>query len=132
MNIYLKATYENNLFINIERDLILRAKNKNILNCYFVDENDSLIDITGAILFLTIKNKPSDTDVDAVLSKTIASVDLTDPMSGNAEIEITSTDCTSLLGNYIYSIKIKLSDGNIYTVSEGNLCFRTEITQREI
>jgi hypothetical protein len=113
---------------NIQQDLVFRAKNTNILDLYFYDENDLSIDITGAKIYFTVKNKPSDTDNDAVLKKDITV--LTDPNNGNAQVEITPTDSSSLLGNYLYSIKIKMSDNKIYTGAEGTICFRKEITER--
>ena len=40
---------------------------------YFVDEDEAPIDITGWTVFFTAKNKPSDNDASAVISKTITS-----------------------------------------------------------
>jgi hypothetical protein len=121
-------TDENISDINITQDLDLRAKNTNVMDCFFFDEEDLFVDITGATIFFTVKNLPSDSDTNAVLKKDITS--LTEPTSGEAEIELTPTDTSSLLGNYLYSIKIKLSSGKIYTVREGNVCFKKEISER--
>jgi hypothetical protein len=126
LNLYI--TYETLLEKDIRRDLILRAKNSNIISCYFYDEDDLIVDITGDTIFFTVKNKPSDVDNDAVLKKTITS--LTNPQSGNCEIELTNSDTSSLLGNYIYDIKIKHGT-KFYTVSEGNVCFKSSLTIRE-
>ena len=112
----------------IKQDLTLRAKNTNIIDTFYYDENDNSIDITGDTIFFTIKNNPTDTDESAVLKKTIT--DLTDPSNGEAEIELSSTDTSSLLGNYLYDIKIK-HDEKFYTVSEGNICFQKSLTIRE-
>ena len=120
---YFKERWEGSSFC------ILRAKNTNILNCFFYDENDLSVDITNSKVYFTIKNKISDDDDQAILKKDIAIH--TNPQSGETEILLTSTDTTDLVGNYIYSIKIKLSDGKIYTVAEGNVCFKQEITRRE-
>lgn len=121
-------TYEKLYADDIKLDLIFRAKNTNIIDLWCYDEDDVAVDITGATVFLTIKNKPSDSDDDAVLKKDVTS--LTNPTSGNTLITITATDCASLLGNYLYSIKIKMSTGEIYTLTEGNILFRKEITER--
>lgn len=110
-------------------DLLMRAKNTNIIDCNFIDTDEICINITGATIFLTIKNKTSDTDAAAVLKKDITS--LTAPLSGEAEIELTPTDTSSLLGNYIFDLKIKLSTGKIYTVAEGTMCFKLSNSTRE-
>jgi len=114
---------------NIKQDLTLRAKNESILDCYFYDENDALIDITGSEIYFMVKDTPSQLDADAKLNKKITS--LTDPMNGEAEIELTATETASLLGNYIYQIKIKY-DSDWYTLAEGNLCFMQSIITREV
>jgi len=80
-------------------------------------------------LLLTIKNKTSDSDDSAVLKKTLPSFDF--PTSGETDVTLTSTDTTSLLGNYIWDMKIKLSTGKIYTLAQGVVCFKLSLTIRE-
>ena len=113
---------------DIHRDLICRAKNSTILNCYFYDEDDILVDITGDEVYFMVKDNPSQEDGSAKLNKKIT--DLTDPSNGETEIELTSSDTENLLGNYIYQIKIK-HDSKWYTVAEGNICFMQSIITRE-
>ena len=128
MRLYLKITdYELNA-IDINRDLVLRAKNTNVLDCWFIDENGVVIDITDSEIYFMIKNKSSDADNIAILDKKI--IVFTDPVNGNAEIELTSLDTADLLGNYIYQIKIKY-DSKWYTVAEGTICFQKNIIIRE-
>jgi hypothetical protein len=99
------------------------------LDCWFIDENGVVVDITGAKIFFTVKDKTSDDDDHAILKKDV--VASLDPQSGHEQITLTPTDTSSLLGNYLYSIKIKLSTGKIYSVAEGTICFRKEIAIRE-
>jgi hypothetical protein len=75
-----------------------------------------------------VKVTPSTEDASATLNKKITT--LTDPTNGNAEIELTATETASLLGNYLYQIKIKY-DSKFYTIAEGNLCFMQSIITRE-
>jgi len=112
----------------IQRDLILHAKNTNILDCFFYNEDDLLVDITGSELYFMVKEKPSDEDTAAKINKKI--IDFTSAQGGEAEIELTSDDCKNLLGNYIYAIKIKYNS-KFYTLAEGNVCFRKSIIGRE-
>lgn len=129
MRLNLFITQEKLNEININQDLILRARNTNIIDCYFYDEDDALIDISGSELYFMVKATPSTLDADAILNKKITT--LTNPMNGNAQIELTSIETASLVGNYIYQIKIKY-DSEWYTLSEGNICFTQSIITREV
>ena len=122
MKLKLYLTYENKRKIDINQDLIIRKRDTVIYDCWFV------VDITGATIFFTIKTKPSDTDDNAILQKTITT--LTDASNGEAEIELSPTDTNLIVGNYLYDIAIKNSDGDIFTVLEGNICVMQDITIR--
>lgn len=129
MVINLFLTYANLAPIDIYKNLECRAKNTTILDCWFLDVDGLSVDITGATVFFTVKDKPSDLDSAAKISKTITT--LTNSSAGEVEIEITPAESEDLLGNYIYDIKIKTSDGKIYTSAEGNICFKKSLTIRE-
>jgi len=128
MILNLFITQETLLEKNIKRDLILRAKNNNLLDCYFYNEDDAIVDITGSEIYFMVKDTPSTEDASALLNKKITTIP--EAMNGNAQIELTSAETTSLLGNYIYQIKIKY-DSKFYTLAEGNLCFMQSIIARE-
>ena len=115
--------------IPINKDLIMRARNTNVTDCFFVDEDDVAVDLTGGTLFFTVKDKISDTDANAKLQKTITTH--TDPTAGESKISLSSSDTADLAGNYIYGIKLKLSSGEIYTVAEGVILFAQEVTISE-
>ena len=125
LNLYLKSEKE----ITIKQDLILRAKNTNIINCYFYDEDDALINITDSEIYFMVKTTPSIEDASAILNKKITT--FTDPTNGNTEIELTSLETEDLIGNYIYQLKIKYIN-KFYTIAEGNICFKQSIIAREI
>lgn len=128
MKLFLYVTDEKKLEINNNYDLIMRTNNTNVLDCWFIDDDDDSIVITGATIFFTIKSKTTDLDTAAILKKDITT--LTDSAAGEAKITLTSTDTASLLGNYIYDIKIKLSTGEIYTCAEGTITFRKSLSTR--
>ena len=115
--------------IDLNKNLILRSSNYNLIDCYVYDEDVELLNITGATILFTVKNKPTDADASAVLSKTVTS--LADPQNGEFKIELTDANTESLIGNYIYDIKIKLATGEIYTLAEGFICFKRSSTIRE-
>ncbi len=112
----------------VNQDLILRAKNTNTINLIVRDEALQGVNISGATIFFTVKDNVSQTDANAKLKKDVTSH--TFPTSGETDITLTATDTDALLGNYIYSIKIKKSDGTIYTLSEGAITFMQEISTR--
>lgn len=109
-------------------DLVLRAKNTNIITIIIKDEEKQFIDITGSELYFMIKTTSSVADGSATLNKKVT--EFTYPETGEAEIELSSSDTASLLGNYLYQIKIKYAS-KWYTLAEGNICFQKSIIERE-
>jgi len=112
--------------VDITEDLILRAKNTNILVCYFLDENDNAVDITGDELYFMVKDKSS--AVTAKINKKITT--FTNPTGGEHDLELTNIDTANLLGNYLWQLKIK-HESKWYTLKEGNITFRKSIILRE-
>ena len=113
----------------LNQDLVLRAKNTNTINLLVRDEEEQCVNISSSTVFFTVKTTTSIADASATLKKDVTSH--TFPTSGETDITLTSTDTSSLLGNYIYSIKIKLSTGKIYTLAEGVITFQQELATRE-
>ena len=93
----------------------------------FTDSNGDPIDITGWIIFFTVKRDLDDTDDEALIKKDITSH--TDPTNGQTRIHLTNDD-TDLIGSYYYDIQVKKSDGTIITILEGAITFKKDITQR--
>lgn len=110
----------------IKQDLVFLANSSNILDIYFFDEDDYVVDITGASLIFIVKSKPTDSDATAVINKVIT--DFTYPQNGNTLLEILKSECINLLGNYVYELRISLADsGYDYILKNGNLCFQRSI-----
>lgn len=109
-------------------DLVLRAKNTNVIDLIIRDENELALDITGSEIYFMIKPTASTADASATINKKITT--FTYPTSGELDIELTSAETTSLLGNYIYQIKIKYNS-KFYTLVEGTVCFQKSIIDRE-
>ena len=93
-----------------------------------LDEDKSPIDITGWTIFFTIKKKKSDTDDQAVISKTITTFD--DPTSGIASVTLTSTETYNLDGTYFYDFQFKDNVGSVSTIVAGGITFLEDITRR--
>jgi hypothetical protein len=73
---------------------------------YFFDEDGVAIDISLWTIYVTVKEKPSDTDgvsaAEAVIEKDIT-VHI-DPTNGESEIIFSSLDTDISVGNYIFDI----------------------------
>lgn len=92
-----------------------------------VDENDVAIDITGYTVFFTAKTKPSDTDENAIISKTITSH--YNATGGITLISLTEAD-TNRIGNLYYDFKVKTNESKIFYPLGGTIKFGINITQR--
>ena len=98
------------------------------LNFEFRDTDGVIVDITGWTIFFTLKKNRSDTDVEAVISKTITN--LTNPTNGETTVVISAEETNSLLGNYSYDCQLKTVDGLIYTIISGTITFLEDVTRR--
>ena len=95
---------------------------------YFEDEDGARIDITGWTIFLTVKENADDPDTNAIISKTITT--FSDPVNGEAEIELTPTDTAQEIESYLFDIQVKTAVGEIYTIVEGIITITKDVTIR--
>lgn len=111
-------------------NLIIKRGDSWSRTLYFEDEDGVDIDITGWKIYFMVKDKIDDLDTAAKINKTAT---LSSPTSGEATIELTSTD-TDLLGNYLFAIAA-ITDTTIgitlekITVLEGTINFTNRIIQ---
>lgn len=91
-------------------------------------QNDLAVDITGWIIFYTVKNKITGTDGDAVISKTVDTH--TNPTGGISLIEVDSADTEELAGDYHYDIQVRKTDGTIRTLVKDIIEFKEDVTLR--
>jgi hypothetical protein len=129
MELYLTVTDKSVTAVDLNRDLVLTSNNDQIINAYFIDDDGCGLVITGATVYLTIKNLPTDTDANAVLKKTYTSSTFPNASAGEVAITLTKADTASLRGSYLYSIDIKFSDNTIKTASEGVVTFKRDLRQ---
>jgi len=128
MKLFLKLTDLQESSIDRNLDLILRAKNKNVLDLWFIDEDCLPVDITDGEIFFTVKDKVElESGESAILEKTITS--FLDSQNGNAQIELTEDETATLEGNYFYSIEIQLESAHSITVLEGQVCFQKSLRE---
>lgn len=91
------------------------------------DENNEPVPIGGSIIWLTLKNDPSDSDSDAVLQKKVTSHDY--PDKGISSIELTNLETDIPTDTYFYDIQIKLDSGIIKTIDYGKVKVKEDITK---
>ena len=80
----------------------------------FKNEAGTPIDITGWTVYFTVKERDTDTDLNAKINKTI--ILHSDPTNGKTNIVLIPADTINLKGIYYYDIRIKTVAGTISTV----------------
>ena len=96
----------------------------------FKDGNGVAIDITGWILFFTLKNNIDDSDNSAVLKVDVTSH--TDPVNGKTEVILSNISTDSLAGEYFYDFQFKNNLGEIKTIMSGIFEFLKDVTRRTV
>jgi hypothetical protein len=95
-------------------------------------QNDVPEDITNAALTMTVKNKFTDENSEALFQKTVGDGIVIDPdqvnNKGKYKFTVSPADTNPLdFGAYVYDIQMTLS-GRIETLSKGQFCVLDEAT----
>lgn len=108
---------------------VYRGDTKTI-NLTFTNSSGSAIDISGWIVFFTVKLRSdnSNDDTNAVIQKDISAHD--NAANGETSFTLTTTDTDLQIGSYIYDIQIKDTDDDIYTITVGTFTVNQDITKR--
>lgn len=104
----------------------------------FTDSAGAAINITGYTFYMTVKEKESDEDSAAIISKTIAPEDISSPENGEVTISVSGADTITISGTttkikpgtYLYDIKYKKADDSVFTALFGNFTILKSITLR--
>lgn len=94
-------------------------------------------DITGAKIWMTVKERTSDTDDQALIRKrntaaggSDSQIKIIDAPGGKAEIYLVPDDSTALNpGTYIYDVQITLASGKTYTITRDKITFKEDVTK---
>jgi hypothetical protein len=84
-------------------------------------------DLTGATLFLTVKNALADADSLAVIRKEVTAHDA--PEAGESHFEILTTD-NATAGVRLYDVQLKDADNKIFTLFGGIWKVLADVTVR--
>lgn len=89
-----------------------------VINMTFTDESDTAIDITGATVYLTIKEKPTDPDSEAIVAKQVTSH--SDAPNGVTLVSVDPADTRDAkAGKFYYDIQLKEASGKVTTINIG-------------
>lgn len=96
------------------------------------DENDAVVNISGAKIWFTLKADYDDTDADAEFQLTTdvaAEILITDAAGGLAEIYIKHSHTKDLIGRtYYFDIQIKEIGKEARTVLRGSMLIKPDVT----
>lgn len=119
------------------------AKQQNNFTCYrgdtkvwtmlFQSAPDVPIDITGHVLWFTMKAKVTDTDDDAVIQKNITFAGGEDSSAGKGFLTLTSEETGVLVpGSYVYDMQKVINETPpvVSTVLSGRITILADVTQR--
>lgn len=87
-----------------------------ITNTFYRDIDKTVIaDLTGAVVYFIVKNRPDDLDAAAIFSKSIGiGITVPTPSNGKALVVIAASDTNSLTQKKVYyETFAKLADGTI-------------------
>ncbi|OGX06478.1 MAG: hypothetical protein A2Z88_03410 [Omnitrophica WOR_2 bacterium GWA2_47_8] len=96
----------------------------------FINGNGDPIDITGWVLFFTLKKSVNDDDSAALLKIDVASH--SDPVNGKSKITIPKESSDDLAGDYVYDFQYKDSSGRVKTIMSGEIEFIKDVTIRTV
>ena len=116
-----------NEYVIAQTNLFIKRGDCKNYTLYFEDDDGDRINITGWVLFFTVKTNIDDPDSAAKISKTITIH--TDPINGESQIALSSIDTVDVV-NYCYDIQYKTLTGSIKTIVEGYVTISKDVTQR--
>lgn len=97
----------------------------------FVDGIGVAIDISEWTIFFTMKEKESDTDDEAKITKDIEPSEHSDPTNGKTKFTLEASETGDLESrNYYYDIQAKKKNGDIITVTKGRVQVLIDVTRR--
>jgi hypothetical protein len=97
------------------------------LDVTVTQSDGSAYDLSGATLFLTVKNALTDADSAAVIRKEVTSHD--DATAGESHFDLLTTD-NATAGTRFYDVQLKDSDNKIFTLFGGVWRVLADVTVR--
>lgn len=92
-----------------------------------LSEDGTAFDLTGCTCFFTVKKRYEDTDAQALIS--LNTTTHVTALEGITEFNMTSAN-TSLVGSFLYDVKVKDTNNIIYSVITDKIIFENHVTIR--
>jgi len=93
-----------------EFDWLIAQGDTDFMEIEIVDEETNVpVDISGAVIYFTVKKSYSDIDSQAVIYKEIT--EHTDPINGKSRFDILSSDTNKPISKYLYDLIITFPTG---------------------
>jgi len=96
----------------------------------FADTDGVAIDITGWLIFFTLKLNKDDSDSEAIYQYTAEMP--SGSSAGTKTVTIPGEDLNTLVGPYYYDFQFINASGNVYTVTSGAITFEKDTTRRTV
>jgi len=94
-----------------EFDWSIARGDTDFLEIEVVDEEaEAPVDITGTVIYFTVKKSSSESDQEALIYKEIS--EHTDPINGKSRLDTLSTDTNLPIGRYLYDLVIVFTSGD--------------------
>jgi len=110
-----------------QRDLCFVRGDTGLIEITVKDGSGAAFDLTGATLFLTVKNNLTDADSAAVIRKEVTSHN--DAVSGESSFNIAASD-NATAGTRYYDVQLKTAANDIWTVGGGIWRVVSDVTVR--
>lgn len=98
------------------------------LKVTFTDIEGNPFDLTDCIVFFTMKEKPTDSDEDAIIAKEVTEHD--EPEQGITRIPLTKEETDVTPKYYFYDLQIEDEDGIVLSSEAGRIKITQDITVR--
>lgn len=96
----------------------------------FTDINGDPIDLTGGIVFFTVKKHKIDTDDDALIVKDIEAADIDNPEDGIVILTLSAEETDIPVGDYYFDVQLKTNEDKISSTYAGRFLVAQDITIR--
>lgn len=98
------------------------------LTLTFTDSDGSIVNITDYTVWFYVKRNRTDTDANALISKTVTSH--SDPTNGITIVTLTNSETNLTVENLYYGVKWLDRNSKVLTVKDGDFRIRQGVIQK--
>lgn len=113
-------------------NLHIRKGEQYNVHCTIEDKDEALVDLTGATVWFTVKDKKTDSDPGILQLTTSSGITLANQTTNKGELDIkiltTHFSSATLDKEYFYDVKVKLSSLDEFIAVEARLTLNRPVT----